>query len=121
MRPGQLTPENACVRHGIRRNRNRFNEAGAINPGKQESSRASFRKACCFNEAGAINPGKLLRAIPSGCGFRRFNEAGAINPGKHRQEWMTAGELIASMRPGQLTPENASLSGTAVGAFSRLQ
>ena len=38
-----------------------------------------------------------------------FNEAGAINPGKPAQRtslYMPNGNAIASMRPGQLTPEN---------------
>ena len=35
MRPGQLTPENQAMRVRGVRSAGRFNEAGAINPGKQ--------------------------------------------------------------------------------------
>ena len=38
MRPGQLTPENASEDHGVKRIQvYRFNEAGAINPGKHDA------------------------------------------------------------------------------------
>ena len=44
MRPGQLTPENSGSRYRPRAYTTRFNEAGAINPGKRWSSSArSFR------------------------------------------------------------------------------
>ena len=36
MRPGQLTPENDCLRRNHDEIRESFNEAGAINPGKLE-------------------------------------------------------------------------------------
>ena len=36
----------------------RFNEAGAINPGKPCRSLKPKGETKCFNEAGAINPGK---------------------------------------------------------------
>ena len=133
MRPGQLTPENCLVGTLRSRGRRRFNEAGAINPGKprrRNSTRPSIRR---FNEAGAINPGKLLRRTqlplprggasmrpgqltPENCSRRRgcwfgmpsFNEAGAINPGKRRYDSVFCKSFKASMRPGQLTPENGS-------------
>ena len=85
----------------------RFNEAGAINPGKppgraedqREDEGASMRpgrltpenasesgiealRSAGFNEAGAINPGKPPVASAALQFFQGFNEAGAINPGK---------------------------------------
>ena len=61
MRPGRLTPENLNQRRFDQRRRPRFNEAGAINPGKPRSSNFRRRgRLQCFNEAGAINPGKPI-------------------------------------------------------------
>ena len=39
---------------------------------------------------------------------QRFNEAGAINAGKRFPTPMFGGKFLVSMRPAQLTPENAS-------------
>ena len=85
MRPGQLTPENGRTRSFPESGRWGFNEAGAINPGKRWVRCSSRTTSSCFNEAGAINPGKP-RGIELRC--RR--------------------DHAASMRPGQLTPENRS-------------
>ena len=87
MRPGQLTPENRVHRRGHLASLLRFNEAGAINPGKLSG------QGFCGN----------LRSA-------RFNEAGAINPGKPEGRFRADqdGER-ASMRPGQLTPENLAM------------
>ena len=107
MRPGQLTPENRrdpCV---VGRDVRRFNEAGAINPGKPRTCKCLRTWCISFNEAGAINPGKRPPRTPHGPPASGFNEAGAINPGKrggHHDEF--AHPSAASMRPGQLTPEN---------------
>ena len=60
MRPAQLTPENGGRLHLSDRERSRFNEAGAINAGKQELLCSLTRCRKCFNEAGAINAGKLV-------------------------------------------------------------
>ena len=83
MRPGQLTPENRSEASTLLRTSGwRFNEAGAINPGKRKERLDMRRQASCFNEAGAINPGKQSQDdVPRISGFG-FNEAGAINPGK---------------------------------------
>ena len=61
MRPGQLTPENRTDRVQDQRVHGSFNEAGAINPGKQSGEKMSIQSHDGFNEAGAINPGKLCR------------------------------------------------------------
>ena len=83
MRPGRLTPENLLRSKGLRSYRPRFNEAGAINPGKPSPRPNSARPdAPGFNEAGAINPGKPASDTGPGPRSRSFNEAGAINPGK---------------------------------------
>ena len=83
MRPGQLTPENAR-RPSLRCGKAaRFNEAGAINPGKPANFSGALRFLESFNEAGAINPGKRPKeVIRVAQGLMAFNEAGAINPGK---------------------------------------
>ena len=60
MRPGRLTPENSLAAHGDRHRRAGFNEAGAINPGKQKVEAYQLPRKLSFNEAGAINPGKRL-------------------------------------------------------------
>ena len=85
----------------------RFNEAGAINPGKPprlvkdavdthaasmrpgrltpenlEGILNEFRDWHSFNEAGAINPGKPGHGANLLLIGPCFNEAGAINPGK---------------------------------------
>ena len=119
---------------------NRFNEAGAINPGKrrtaamerENATAASMRPGQLTPEnltdceyairhlhgcSASMRPGQLT---PENCvklespgprPIRRaasFNEAGAINPGKPIPAAGYAGRPLenASMRPGQLTPEN---------------
>ena len=60
MRPAQLTPENeGRDGKGVGR-KHRFNEAGAINAGKQADAEDSRALQGGFNEAGAINAGKLF-------------------------------------------------------------
>ena len=87
MRPAQLTPENTIV----------FFAKHSIAP--------------CFNEAGAINAGKPGSAAWTSSGVLGFNEAGAINAGKRQSRGHGGHEFIgASMRPAQLTPENATRS-----------
>ena len=107
MRPGQLTPENPPRSRSGWPDRDCFNEAGAINPGKRFRHRGRDRSGSRFNEAGAINPGKQAMAALAVAPSPSFNEAGAINPGKllskKEARWLLG---IASMRPGQLTPEN---------------
>ena len=101
MRPGQLTPENGSA-------------GDMFNP-----SRKSHR----FNEAGAINPGKLrLYGADCACIKAGFNEAGAINPGKRHVAESSSPfrRLAASMRPGQLTPENLA-DGADGGAGARMR
>ena len=83
MRPAQLTPENINKLRELLHAFGRFNEAGAINAGKHDSSEIPDHIAPGFNEAGAINAGKRY----GDCHIRRglyacFNEAGAINAGK---------------------------------------
>ena len=109
MRPGQLTPENADSARGRRRAGAGFNEAGAINPGKQRPTARDTCSPPCFNEAGAINPGKPASSGSPSTNQDSFNEAGAINPGKQRGGGAAVGMSLASMRPGQLTPENAAM------------
>ena len=131
MRPAQLTPENRIrTKMGAEKLR-RFNEAGAINAGKpSESSTSStivgrFNEAgainagkrrprpprstrrACFNEAGAINAGKPGQGHIDRLRSDRFNEAGAINAGKRDDAGAGFVPDLASMRPAQLTPENA--------------
>ena len=84
MRPGQLTPENRYWRIGKR------------------------KETKCFNEAGAINPGKRAEIDAQELDFPSFNEAGAINPGKRQRSPLFGEPQSASMRPGQLTPENST-------------
>ena len=108
MRPGQLTPENLAQPWRRYQAHSRFNEAGAINPGKPTRTKVKVISSNGFNEAGAINPGKPVHRTG---GFRSgdgFNEAGAINPGKRSRLFHGALQVEqASMRPGQLTPENS--------------
>ena len=113
MRPGQLTPENKPLPQSKPSRRTSFNEAGAINPGKhrhgdvadQGPHRASMRP-------GQLTPENVAVAAAFAMLVHRtcFNEAGAINPGKQckrlRQLRQAACAAPASMRPGQLTPEN---------------
>ena len=107
MRPGQLTPENDALQSNYGLASDGFNEAGAINPGKRAWHPDGSYTIASFNEAGAINPGKLGdEALASG-GRLSFNEAGAINPGKQAADAREDVRECASMRPGQLTPENA--------------
>ena len=111
MRPGQLTPENIEDMALIRRYHRCFNEAGAINPGKPGAPRRGRIPCRRFNEAGAINPGKPNPPSPRSARMRSFNEAGAINPGKPDEAFVQYADLVfASMRPGQLTPENYAAS-----------
>ena len=98
MRPGQLTPENAGVTRMRRRSTLSFNEAGAINPGKRCPSSLRGLWTGGFNEAGAINPGK---------------------PGDRRVGVGFRGR--ASMRPGQLTPENCRTDCTTCAGWGQLQ
>ena len=63
MRPGQLTPENFGFIRVWNASGKRFNEAGAINPGKRCLLHTLFSGISSFNEAGAINPGKP--AVPA--------------------------------------------------------
>ena len=84
MRPAQLTPENRCRPIGRATGSGHFNEAGAINAGKLRLPRTARPFRHNFNEAGAINAGK-----PAG------RRAGDGVPYR------------TSMRPAQLTPENA--------------
>ena len=72
MRPGQLTPENESRKNERSRRLSRFNEAGAINPGKQGARQlqravgrlASMRPGQLTPENG-IN-GVVLRKISVG-------------------------------------------------------
>ncbi len=109
MRPAQLTPENADGRLQQNFDRIGFNEAGAINAGKQRNNERN-RKLIgeCFNEAGAINAGKRPQSLRPPIGLRRgFNEAGAINAGKLTESsGIKRFGSAVSMRPAQLTPEN---------------
>ncbi len=57
MRPAQLTPETVLVFSRLRSGWRRFNEAGAINAGNQDSCFEFQIEGACFNEAGAINAG----------------------------------------------------------------
>ena len=83
MRPGQLTPENLRTHPAAFGRLNRFNEAGAINPGKLDmlaiadaaEGRASMRP-------GQLTPENGMDWRMMDKEARRFNEAGAINPGK---------------------------------------
>ena len=95
MRPGQLTPENfSPVRHWWRRAWRRFNEAGAINPGKRpERSPRSGRV-----RPASMRPGQLTPENAPGPRLRSgravgFNEAGAINPGKRIRICNGAGHM----------------------------
>ena len=85
MRPGQLTPENLKWVINIDLRCVRFNEAGAINPGKRFLPRRPLRQKL----RASMRPGQLTpeNRATAGCTARRsggFNEAGAINPGKRR-------------------------------------
>ena len=61
----------------------------------------------CFNEAGAINPGKLLldeSVFGSlSCASMR---PGQLTPENRSDRDLAVHGIRASMRPGQLTPEN---------------
>ena len=83
MRPAQLTPENRLWGRSRNPSTRCFNEAGAINAGKQTGPPDDLRRLDSFNEAGAINAGKLQLLV--------------------RHSNLIA---VASMRPAQLTPEN---------------
>ena len=97
MRPGRLTPENRTGGRNRAIRISRFNEAGAINPGKPSKNRPlRNRNRKCFNEAGAINPGKpTWKKSLSITLILGFNEAGAINPGKPNRA-----ERLAELRRG---------------------
>ena len=108
MRPGRLTPENHRMAPSLRPVSLRFNEAGAINPGKP-----SKPMDVPTNELlASMRPGRLtpenLNFLEGRREYReRFNEAGAINPGKPGYPHNPTHETTyASMRPGRLTPEN---------------
>ena len=60
MRPGHCAPEKVCLRCFAAVRCMRFNEAGALCPGKSRRSRRAARSAGRFNEAGALCPGKRL-------------------------------------------------------------
>ena len=120
MRPGQLTPENRSGEKvsNERCAESRFNEAGAINPGKQQQG----GELVIPIGSASMRPGQLTpenAASAAACSrFRaRFNEAGAINPGKPLSMMSQSFVGEASMRPGQLTPENNS--GTAIKRIRR--
>ena len=121
MRPGQLTPENQVGKNPIARPMFGFNEAGAINPGKPRRIRRRSPPARGFNEAGAINPGKprdrRLRTQPRDAASMR---PGQLTPENRRMYWYLIFWILASMRPGQLTPENRFKSG-ASRSLTRLQ
>ena len=82
MRPGQLTPENVRKRSGLKFKWNRFNEAGAINPGKRLDLDPYDNEFTASMRPGQLTPenAAALGGPPPEC--RSFNEAGAINPGK---------------------------------------
>ena len=71
---GRRTPRSGCAR---------FNEAGALCPGKGPPP-TLFREGAdrCFNEAGALCPGKGIPPTVSAPPAPGFNEAGALCPGK---------------------------------------
>ena len=84
MRPGQLTPENSPAPFSRAARRGRFNEAGAINPGKPRTGSAQLLGP----RMASMRPGQLTPENPNSdrqptVTRRCFNEAGAINPGKH--------------------------------------
>ena len=62
--------------------RGRFNEAGALCPGKRACFTNTGKEREGFNEAGALCPGKRTRRADQGRRAARFNEAGALCPGK---------------------------------------
>ena len=132
MRPGHCAPEKAATFGGrTGAPAPRFNEAGALCPGKRPPSGpgsappapasmrpghcapekgpvtlSGRRERVCFNEAGALCPGKRRIPLPYGGRRRSFNEAGALCPGKRvRERAPDAHELGASMRPGHCAPE----------------
>ena len=83
MRPAQLTPENLRA---------------------LPRSEVALRD---FNEAGAINAGKRIGKFRINWDNWNFNEAGAINAGKPDGRMASTLDLVTSMRPAQLTPENS--------------
>ena len=107
MRPGHCAPEKGPQRSASAAPSHRFNEAGALCPGKRAppayprraARLASMRPGHCapekgrppcrpasgsarFNEAGALCPGKSSGYPRRPMGGGRFNEAGALCPGK---------------------------------------
>ncbi len=81
---------------------NGFNEARAMNSGKQSESRSIPPRFCGFNEARAMNSGKLLKFCTPGSGVpASFNEARAMNSGKPRACAAHPPCRAASMRPEQ--------------------
>ena len=85
----------------------RFNEAGAINPGKRRAGSYASIKLGASMRPGQLTPENLFAGGHEANSRVGFNEAGAINPGKLIDQFLhKLIDLRASMRPGQLTPEN---------------
>ena len=88
--------------------RSGFNEAGAINPGKRVVPESDQRSQIRFNEAGAINPGKLVFAPSIAPRLMIASmRPGQLTPENGVQSGVHLDRQRASMRPGQLTPENS--------------
>ena len=108
MRPGQLTPENRPHPHDLPGRLIRFNEAGAINPGKLVGE---HRRPILIPEA-SMRPGQLTpenrarRSEPPGCSTSASMRPGQLTPENLVGGRSHADDVGASMRPGQLTPEN---------------
>ena len=99
MRPGHCAPERERGRATLQGRAGRFNEAGALCPGKSR-------------------PPDLPRRSPA----PRFNEAGALCPGKRSDDRHHHDEpQLASMRPGHCAPERVRESGESGSRASPLQ
>ena len=107
MRPGQLTPENLNgTIWPTSTGSHRFNEAGAINPGKRLHGRKRGGQLLASMRPGQLTPENVFRALAGAPGLFASMRPGQLTPENRGHGRGHHGRRRASMRPGQLTPEN---------------
>ena len=114
MRPAQLTPENLGDYKTTLSICSGFNEAGAINAGKQY---LCYRD--CEDDDVSMRPAQLTPENPSIAKLERMAQGlvsmrpAQLTPENHLDEMLESmDEFDVSMRPAQLTPENESCCGS---------